>query len=148
MQRNDKIDKILKEKLKKEFSNSSLFRTENCPEESVLLEYLYDDLPKGKSENIREHIQSCIFCTEAVSSIQRWKEQKILQDFLDVPSDSINRIKDKVCHKEPGLISKIKKQKWLIVSIILFGLSFLVKRYFFQFLFAALIFGIKWAFFH
>jgi len=139
------MDKILKGKLKREINASSALRSRDCPSEDVLLKYLYDELPRQKSMKIKEHVSGCVFCIESISSIQRWNDQKILSEFLVAPAKSIDKAKKVVCKQKEGIYLKLEGQKWLLLSIVSFGLSFLIKRYFFQFLFAALIFGIKWA---
>lgn len=139
------MDRIIKENLKRRLNDSSAFRGKDCPSEELLLKYLNNELPEHRIIKIREHVGGCIFCIESISSIQRWNDQKILSEFLDVPSKSLEAMKKKVCKDKEGILERLKRQKWLILSMAAFGASFLVKRYFFQFLFAALIFGIKWA---
>ena len=102
-----------------------LSRKSDCPSELELARYLEGVLPSLKRQVIEKHLSDCPFCLDLlVTAKDILKEEKIVKK---------------------SLLTHFFRQKWLLVTVVCFGLSFAVRRFFLQFLFLALIFGIKWA---
>lgn len=117
------LEGIIKKSLRQSASN--LRRKPDCPSEVELSGYLEGALPSAKRQTIEKHLSDCSLCLDLLVTTKNiLKEEKIVKK---------------------SLISHLSKQKWLIVTAICFGFSFVVRRFFLQFLFLALIFGIKWA---
>lgn len=117
------LEGIIKKSLRQGASN--LKRQKDCPSEVELSRYLEGALPPTKRQTIEKHLSDCSLC-------------------LDLLVTTKNLLKEEKNFKK-SLISHLSKQKWLIVTAICFGFSFVVRHFFLQFLFLALIFGIKWA---
>lgn len=116
------LEKIIKKSLRRK--QLVLKKTSLCPSELELGRYLDRTLSSGQKERIEKHVADCGYCL----------------DLLVVAKDTIGDSKKKV-----NIAQKIARQKWFILSMLGFLLSFFIKRYFFQFLTLSLIFGIKWA---
>jgi hypothetical protein len=117
------LEGIIKKSLRQGASN--LRRKPDCPSEVELARYLEGVLPYAKRQVIEKHLSDCSLCLDIlVTSKNILKEEKIVRK---------------------SLLSYLSKQKWLIITAACFGFSFMVRRFFLQFLFLALIFGIKWA---
>lgn len=117
------LEGIIKKSLRQSASN--LKRQKDCPSEVELSGYLEGALSSAKRQTIEKHLSNCSLC-------------------LDLLVTTKNILKEEKAAKK-SLLSRISQQKWLILTAACFGLSFVVKRFFMQFLFLALIFGIKWA---
>lgn len=96
-----------------------------CPAELELAKYLEGTLPSGKRQDIEKHLADCPYCLD-----------------LLVAARSVLKQETQI---RPSWFNRFKKQKWLILTAVSFLLSFVVRRFFLQFLFLALISGIKWA---
>lgn len=117
------LEGIIKKSLRQ--GASILKRKPDCPPELELAKYLEGALPSAKRQTIEKHLSDCSLCLDLLVTTKNiLKEEKIVKK---------------------SLLSHLSKQKWLIVTAICFGFSFVVRRFFLQFLFLALIFGIKWA---
>ena len=112
--------------IKKSFGRREpiLKRTSLCPSELELGKYSEGTLPVSQRDKIEKHLADCGYCL----------------DLLVVAKDAVDASKKKV-----SLTQSLAKQKWFILSMMSFLLSFFIKRYFFQFLTLSLILGIKWA---
>ena len=117
------VEDLIKKSLKK--SAGLLKRSAGCPAELELARYLEGLLSSDQRQNVEKHLADCSYCL----------------DLLVVAKDILK--KDPVV--KVSWFKRLARQKWLILTLISFGLSFAVRRYFLQFLFLALIFGIKWA---
>ncbi len=117
-----KLEHIIKENLKKEGIPK---RLGNCPSEIELSKYLDGSLAGQQKEKVENHLSNCAYCLDLLVTTR-----EILKS-----------------HKRPeaSMLKILKKEKWLILTIVGFLLSFFVKRFFLQFLFLSLILGIKWA---
>ena len=117
------LEGIIKKSLRQ--SAYSLKRQKDCPSEVDLARYLDGTLASDRRQTLEKHLSDCSLCLDIlVTSKNILKEEKIVRK---------------------SLLSYLSKQKWLIVTAVCFGFSFVVRRFFLQFLFLALIFGIKWA---
>ncbi|TAN60900.1 hypothetical protein EPN16_04255 [bacterium] len=117
------LEGIIKKSLRQ--SAFILRRKPDCPSELELSRYLEGTLPSDRRQTLEKHFSDCPLC-------------------LDLLVTTKNILKEEKAAKK-SLLSYLLKQKWLILTAACFGLSFVVKRFFLQFLFLALIFGIKWA---
>ncbi len=117
-----------------------------CLSEERLSAYLDEamSLSAAERQSIEEHVAGCNRCLE----------------FLLVAYEATGRGSGGKAGKCPALLKKKIKErlglkggqrtsrpeaKWLFGAVFLFGLSFVFKRYFLQFLVGAAILGFKWA---
>lgn len=98
-----------------------------CVSEAELNDYLNRSLDKGKRQMIEEHLNDCDACLGKIlfahETLEEFRNQKI---------------------KERSVM--IRKNIWLAGAVIAFVFSFLIPRYFLQFLTATIILGAKWIF--
>ncbi|MFH1645612.1 MAG: hypothetical protein ABIB11_04245 [Candidatus Omnitrophota bacterium] len=93
------------------------------------------------SRKHKEHIVRCDKCFSTVASaIATFNSYESADVYDDKLRESIEKLPSKY-PKQGGLL---KKHKYLLVTGVCFILSFFLKRYFMQCLFAALLFGFKW----
>ncbi len=137
----DKIEELLRKSMLK---GKKLERTSDCPKESVLAGYLGASLNKEEKEKTGAHLSKCLYCLEQLNLAYEGQKQ-----FLKV---NLPLAEQKIIEKAKkiALLSSSKSKRkgniWLIATIISFALSFIVPRYFLQFLAAAVILGLKWVF--
>jgi len=92
-----------------------------CPSEEKLSAFSDGLCQKQEENTIREHVMACKDCLAALSLAQEAKKK----------------------FNKPN--TRAKKQLFLVLAIVSFGLSFVIPRYFLQFLVITLILGFKWA---
>lgn len=97
-----------------------------CPSEKTLSEYMAGALKEEEKVELEKHLASCSVC------------RRLLAEAHEVTSKFSAR---ETMH---SVLQRITKNKWLIASSIALILSFLVPRYFLQFLAASLLAGAKW----
>lgn len=121
------LEELIKRSLKK--SAKGMKRPASCPAgcpaELELAKYLEGALASGKRQDIEKHLADCPYCLDLLVAARSVLKQE-------------TQIK-------PSWFNRFKKQKWLILTAVSFAFSFVVRRFFLQFLFLALISGIKWA---
>ena len=117
------LEELIKKSLKK--SAGGIKRSIGCPEELKLAKYLEGSLPSNMCQDVEKHLADCPYC-------------------LDLLVVTKNVLKGEAQAKPSGF-RRLKMQKWLILTGISFALSFVIRRFFLQFLFLSLILGIKWA---
>lgn len=102
--------------------------TKTHPTDIQLADYLGHTLPPDEKARLESHVASCEECLEKIV----------------VSYDSVKGIKTGVYPKKgaSGIMKKINI--YLVLAIISFALSFSMPQYFFQFLLATLLLGIKW----
>ena len=112
--------------IKNGFSRGScgLKKTPECPSEQELGKYLDKSVSVSQKDRIERHLADCGYCLDLLVTAK-----EALKDFP----------------KKPNVLQALKQQKWFILSMLSLGMSFFIKRYFFQFLTLSLIFGLKWA---
>ncbi|MDO8747872.1 MAG: zf-HC2 domain-containing protein [Candidatus Omnitrophota bacterium] len=112
--------------IKNGFSRTScgLKKTPQCPSELELGKYLDKSASVSQKDRIERHLANCGYC-------------------LDLLVTAKKALKDSP--KKPNVLQALNQQKWFILSMLSLGMSFFIKRYFFQFLTLSLIFGLKWA---
>ncbi|MFH1995530.1 MAG: zf-HC2 domain-containing protein [Candidatus Omnitrophota bacterium] len=98
----------------------------DCLNDVALSDYLLNTLPAEERSRIEKHLSVCGAClVKMIAS-----------------SDSVREFEKASQVRRFGLM---KKMNWIcIAAAVSFVLSFLVPRYFLQFLTAAAIFGVKW----
>lgn len=118
----DKLAHIMKTNLKQEGIPK---RSGACLSEIELSRYLDGSLTGHQKEKVESHLSDCAYCLDLLVTTRKiLKGQK---------------------RHEVSMLKILKKEKWLILTIVSFLLSFFVKMFFLQFLFLSLILGIKWA---
>lgn len=139
----DKVEELIKEYLK---SNRDLSqgRTRDCLDEQVLLEYLQGDLNEERQQAVEYHLAACGFCLSQLNiASQAMSKQK---NFEPVPQKLIEKTKAALGISQDKGNKKRKKRLYFLGAVVFFILSFVIPRYFIQFLVATLILGIRWAF--
>ena len=97
-----------------------------CPQEELLSEYLSGTLTEEESAKLQNHLLVCSQCRELVSEAY---------ELLNKPG--FFTIKDTI-------FPWFRKNKWLTGCAITLIFSFLLPKYFLQFLTASLLMGGKW----
>lgn len=118
------LEELIKKSLKK--NAGAMKRSIGCPAELKLAKYLEGSLPSNMRQALEKHLADCPYC-------------------LDLLVVTKNVLKAEARSYKPSWFRRLKMQKWLILTGISFALSFVIRRFFLQFLFLALILGIKWA---
>jgi hypothetical protein len=97
-----------------------------CPAEEKLSEYLSGVLHKEEKDELEEHLVSCEKC------------RKLIVEADEIINSSVlKKIGEKV-------MKRIKDSRWFIGALAAFIFSFLLPRYFLQFLIACMLMGAKW----
>jgi len=148
----DRIEELIKEYLKKNLSLDKNNRSMDCPNELILLEYLAGTLDEGRRQTIEQHIAGCGFCLSQLDIAIQSQSMNKQGDLEPVSQELINKTESLLGigkDKTGRAINKTKIMKrrfFLIGAVAFFVLSFLIPKYFIQFLVATLILGIRWAF--
>lgn len=101
-------------------------KTASHPIETELADFLSGTLPAKERKRIEEHVASCGECLANILSAH----------------ESVMEFNAKRDRQKGDPMKKI--DLYLILAIISFAFSFIMPRYFIQFLVATLLFGIKW----
>ncbi len=139
------LENLIKQHLK---TTGNTEKTANCPSEKVLSDYLEHKLSGHEEGVLEEHISHCGFCLSQISLAYEAQKEKIIPK---VPAQLIEKVKNFIAADKAGISAKmakkrkIKKNLFLAATLIFFVLSFLIHKYFMQFLFAGLIVGFRWA---
>jgi len=145
-----KIERIIKGYLKCNLDKTD--KGSDCLDEQVLTDYFEQKLSKGEHELAENHIANCGFCLSQLNLIFEAQELSKRGMAEKAPSELIRKAKGLLEPKRYTDYSKamskkrIKKNLFLIGAIIFFVLSFLIPKYFFQFLVGTLVLGMRWAF--
>ncbi len=144
------IEKLIKTCLEKDLAGMAT-KTADCPDEQTILDYLWQRLESPQRAMIESHLAHCGFCLSqlglALEAGKAFRKKRLPQP----PREAIEKAKALVAAGSAkggrGANKKrIIKNLYLIGAILFFILSFLIPRYFIQFLVATLILGIRWAF--
>ncbi len=98
------------------------------PTEIEMSDFLAGTLSGSEKERLENHVASCEECLEKIISAR---------ESVELYKKKQTQAKGRV-----GLMNKINL--YLILAIISFMLSFIIPRYFVQFLVATLLLGLKW----
>ncbi|MBU1061186.1 MAG: zf-HC2 domain-containing protein [Candidatus Omnitrophica bacterium] len=109
----------------------------DCLNEKVLSSYLDERLSEDERRRIDGHISKCNRCLDLliVAYEAQAKSRKVSSLLKE-------RVKKRLGVKQKKARPELK---WLLGALFLFALSFIVKRFFMQFLVGAAILGFKWA---
>ena len=113
----------------------------NCPDAKKLSSYLDERLSDGERTSIEKHISGCNQCLDFIVLAHEAGSKGHHRAMQACPRFLKDRIRMRL-----GLKKKRSghEARWLFAALLLFALSFVVKRYFAQFLVAAAILGFKW----
>lgn len=158
----DKIDSLITEVLR---SNSRKMLKdeagESCPSEEDLAEYIHC-LRSGMepSAKVARHAMECDLCfdmtAQALSTLKRAEQDAGHHGGAETgrghdgfrygrhESAGIRGISERLSNIGDAIKRVLRRNRYLLVAAVFFALSFLVRRYFLQFLVAAGIFGFKW----
>ncbi|MFO8053249.1 MAG: hypothetical protein R6U54_04770 [Candidatus Omnitrophota bacterium] len=142
------IQKYLKEKLNVGASRKG----KNCPDNQALINYLQNNLNQEKRKSLENHIAGCSFCLSQISIAAEALKKHKQNNFDSLPDNIINKTKANLNSiktknkKNKSQKKAVKRRLFLAATIIFFGLSFIIPKYFLQFLIGALILGIRWSF--
>ena len=123
------IDRLIRDSIFKKIDKRGLRRSEGCPFEIVLNDYLAGKMSIGRRVVLEKHFVNCGFCLEQLDLAQKALKRK----------GGRKNMKEKLQHFS-------KKWGWFSGMAVSFGISFLFRRYFLQFLVLTVIFGVKWVF--
>ncbi len=135
------VDRLIKRYLQEKMSNVDGLSSENCPSESELSDYLEDRLSQESRDALLEHIADCPHCLSLLELAQGAKEQA-----SSMPTPTMIKRAKNLAQQETKKKTLVFKYKWAISAGISFALSFILTRYFIQFLTLAVIFSLKWIF--
>ncbi len=148
----EKKEKLIQKYLQEKLNADKAKKTEDCPGNGILASYLANSLEQKKRQEVENHLANCSFCLSQISLAWKALQKHKRKSFEPVPERTINKTKSclnitKTKNRENRSKKKIiKRRLFLAATIILFILSFLIPRYFLQFLVGALILGIRWSF--
>ena len=115
-----------------------------CLDEKTLSSYLDKKLSDTEREEIEEHVAGCNVCLDMLLVAYEAQRKK----FSIWPLRGLTRTIFFERVRLGGRVEKAKKKnpglKWLLAALVFFGLSFVFRGYFLQFLAAAIILGFKW----
>lgn len=147
-----RINKKIKKYLESGLNLKNTERTIDCLSERKLLSYMENKLSLEEIVSMDQHISGCGFCLSQLSLASE-AENIARNKFLPGPSRRIiTKVKNFVMPKKHRISAetsrkrKAKKNLFLALTIVSFTLSFVIHRYFMQFLTGALILGFRWAF--
>ena len=146
----DKIERLIKEYLRRNLSKTE--KTDLCLSEQVLMDYFERKLGREDCQNIESHLASCGFCLSQLSLVfeahdvhKGGKSEKAPVELIK-KAQALLKTDKRLNHKKTMRKKRITKNLFLVGAIIFFIVSFLIPRYFCQFLVATLILGMRWAF--
>ena len=144
----DKEERLIREYLENNLDMKKIGKTDSCPDEQRLLEYLSGSLEGSSRKTIEHHIAGCGFCLSQLSIAFDAQKPNIQKKLNPTPKNFINDTcsllgikKDKITDKK----NITKSTLFLTGTVICFILSFVVAKYFLQFLAATIVLGIRWA---
>jgi hypothetical protein len=147
----DKIEILIKEYLRKNLDLDRVEKTIYCFSENVLIDYLEEKLNSREYETVNNHITNCSFCLsqlilalEAQIVNERRRLKQAPREWIEKAKALLKSDNDRE-RKRIRKNKRVKKNLFLGGAIIFFLLSFLIPRYFIQFLVATLILGLRWA---
>ncbi|MCQ9207997.1 MAG: hypothetical protein NG712_01265 [Omnitrophica bacterium] len=146
----DKIERLIKQYLGQNLPKTE--KTAHCLDEQALVDYFQHKLGQEDCQNIESHLAACGFCLSQLNLIFEAPDVHKQGKSAEVPEEFIQKAKallknDKsIGGSKMNRKRRIKKNLFLLGAIVFFVISFLIPKYFFQFLVATLILGIRWAF--
>ena len=107
--------------IEREYRKKAFKISEDCIPHEDLCDYAYGALSSEKRKKIESHLSRCYHCLDSIVAMH--------------DAAKISRKRD---------LSFRKEYLFLLLTILCFTLSFILSRYFLQFLAATVLFGIKW----
>jgi|GEM_PF-1921072 len=142
-------DRILQQYLQKKLKSVNIEKSKECPGTKPLLDYLAGSLSGEISLELEKHLSHCPFCLRQISIASDALSQK-KKDLIPVPEKTINKVNRRLeaylkntTRKRKG--KKTKQRFYFLAMLVFFVLSFLLPKYFAQFLVGALILGMRWS---
>ncbi len=148
----DRVEKLIKQYLKKHLDFGKDNKTDDCPNEQILLEYFEGALDEERRRSVEYHIAGCGFCLSQLNIAFESQLMNKQDSFEAVPQKLINKTKSLLGGFNDGKGKKVRRVKitkklfFLSGAIVFFVLSFVIPKYFIQFLVVTLILGMRWAF--
>lgn len=145
-------ENIIKQYLRSNLGLNNMAKTINCPSEETLLNYLEQKLSEYELKSLEEHISGCGFCLSQISLAYEAESIQKDKTLPHLPKELIEKVKGFIKSDKGNINSpmirkrKFKKNLFFAATIVFFTLSFIIHRYFMQFLAAGLICGFRWAF--
>ncbi|OIO39979.1 MAG: hypothetical protein AUJ75_00565 [Candidatus Omnitrophica bacterium CG1_02_49_10] len=144
-------DKLLHDIALREIAGMRPGRTDRCPSEFDLVDHINGHLSAESAKKIRGHIAGCLYCLEQIEEVKHHIHLHEDKDAHRPSQELVERVK-KMEHSSGGTLkgeghagrSSSKQHLWLIAAITSFGISFIVHRYFIQFLVLSAILAVKW----
>lgn len=147
----DKIQELIRAYLRKNLDSSLQSRTEHCPDENTVLDYVHQKLDDRESRLMEDHLAQCNYCLSQLSIAFEAQKTGGMTHCPIPPVEGIEKAKGLVGHDKRSLDERMTKQRkmrknlFLAGALIAFTLSFFIHRYFMQFLVVTLILGLRWA---
>ncbi len=148
----DRTEEFIKTYLTKKAGMDRGNKTVHCLSEEILLEYIGKKLDADECKFIESHLAQCGFCLSQLSLAFEAQKMNEKKDFPAPPQGFIEKAEELLKPDKNTVDTRMtakrgfKKNLFLTATIICFILSFLIPRYFMQFLAAALILGLRWVF--
>jgi len=148
----DKTEKLMKQYLTQRMAFGGDSRRADCLAEDVLLEYLAGSLDEQRRHELEHHLADCGFCLSRLDIafgaqiLNKPRRVSFVSPALLTKTkaalDIVESVKDDTNHKR----RLNRRRSFLLGTIFFFLWSFVIPRYFLQFLVASLILGIRWSF--
>ena len=145
----ERIEEMIKNYLKKNLGMGNIDKTSDCLEQEVLLAYLQGGLSQERCKVVEHHLAGCGFCLNQLDVAHQAQLKSGEDSFEAVPQGLINKTKVSLgisTVKNNNKSKPIRRRFFLAGTVISFALSFIIPKYFIQFLVATLILGLRWAF--
>ena len=108
----------------------------NCPDVKKLSLYLDGALAGVERDAVERHLSICDKCLDIV--VLAYEAQRRSRKCPEFIRDRV-KLRLGLRNRKAG-----RELRWLVAALVLFALSFLVRKYFAQFLTAAAVMGFKW----
>ena len=151
----DKAEQLIKKYLKMNMDINKVgdakycASTPDCLDEGILLDYLMGSLGQEERRAVEYHIVGCSFCLSQLDIAHQAQLKSGQDDFEPIPQELINKTKASLGISAAKSSNKPKiglRRIFLAGAVIFFAMSFIIPKYFLQFLVATLILGLRWAF--
>ncbi|PIQ88434.1 MAG: hypothetical protein COV72_09020 [Candidatus Omnitrophica bacterium CG11_big_fil_rev_8_21_14_0_20_42_13] len=133
-----RLDRLIKESLEDKGSRLERLPLENCPSELELSDYLGNRLSPDKQEVLLAHVSRCRRCLSSLALAH----EALQAETKEAPNQQMLAKAKDIYKKKPK--NTVFNYRWQILAFISFVLSFLLSRYFLQFLVLAAVFSLKW----
>ncbi|MBN1871768.1 MAG: hypothetical protein JW800_04255 [Candidatus Omnitrophica bacterium] len=121
----------------------------DCPSIDNLVRYASGEADSNLLYETGLHVKQCKHCSELIEGALLYSAYGDRINMEKIPSSVKNKAKalnPKFKQEEKNIMHIIKRNLWFMLFAISVSASFVVGRYFLQFLVLALVFGLKWTF--